>query len=212
MGILSSKSTDVAAAEMAFVDAQATVAQCEAEVTAAGAEHADLLSRSGAEVLDDPAASGRIADLLVRLDARHLLASNAVVEARRRVEKAQRNVLVARAADVRTRAARLRTTAAVRQRKTDRLLAGLEAHGGCTYLPPQPLSHPAVLGGGVTTFTVPWTALALQFATSLDKRAAELERLAAEGTAEQVAAAAGRPMPDAKPVESLGVEGVLVAS
>lgn len=207
MGLLS-KTSDVATAEAALADAEATVARWEAEATAAGAEHASLLERSGDEVIADPDSSGRIADLLTRLSSRQVLAANAVTAAVRRVEVAQRAVLSARAVEVRARAARLRTTAAVRQRKTDRLLADLKAHEGCDYLPFRPERAP----GQITTVIVPWTTIASQTAAALDAQAAELEQVAADGSAEQVAGAVGRPVPEPRPVEDLRAEGFLVAS
>jgi len=192
----------VEAAEKMLADAEQVLARWSAEVEAKAAELADLQSRAGDEALDDPGAAGRLAETMHRLAAEQDVARRAVAAAGERLGQARRGLLRARAAELRTRAGRLSKVAEARQKRTDELLAALSEHEGAKYHPWSPAcdGHDAVMHGPVR-YKVPLTGVIAREAKRLEGQAAELERLAAEGTAEQVAAAVGRPMPEPSSVE-----------
>lgn len=197
MSLFSKTPTKAAAA---LADAEQVLARWVAEVEAKGAELADLQGRAGVEALDDPTAAGRLAEAMHRLGTEQDVARRAVLAAGERVVAARRVVLRARAADLRSRASRLAEVAATRQAKTDRLLAELKEHEGPDYVPWEPGSG-AALVSGPQSYKVPLTGVIVGQAKRLEHQAAELDRLAAEGSPEQVAHQVGAPVPEPSTVE-----------
>lgn len=190
----------IEAAEKALTDAEAMLARWSAEVEAKGAELAHLQAHAGDDVLADADAAGRIAAQAVSLGAEQDVARRAVLAATSRVESARRALLEARAGQLRGRVDRLRKTAAGRQRRTDELLAALREHEGPDYVPWEP-PHGYVLQHGSVTVKVPLTGVIAGWADALERQAAELERVAGQGSADEVAGAVGRPVPEVSGLE-----------
>jgi hypothetical protein len=199
-------------AAAALAEAEATLARWQADVEArrqavdaAAAEVAETQARAGVEAVDEPDAVGRLADDLVRLRAAQEVAGRALSAAGDRLDMARRAVLDARAADLAARAGRLREVAAGRQAVTDRLLAELNGHERTTYgLAP----HLLGVGGSGPAASPPTLTFRLtRRADWLDSRAAELQTVARDGGAEQVAAMVAQPVTEMIPIEADALAG-----
>jgi len=195
------------AAVQGLADAESALARWAAEVEAKGAELASMQERAGEEALDDPDGAGAIAAAMSRLGNEQDVARRAVAAATARVQAARRKVLGERVAALTDRVARLRKAAAIRQKRTDVLLAELLEHEAATYVPyvPGPVSS-----GESASFKIPVTQLLLANATVLEQKAKALLVVAESGTADAVAVWVGNPTPATLATEAaIGSDGSL---
>ncbi|MFY1673685.1 hypothetical protein ACN27G_27625 [Plantactinospora sp. WMMB334] len=179
------------------------------EAEALAAELVERQARAGEDLLDDAewesvtAALSGMAERLASLETQQRLAVQAADAARGQVDPARRDLLRARAGTLKAQAAELREAAAVRQAKTDQLLAALADWEGTSF-------QPAVVRsvGGGTFHNRTRTQAALDQADALVKEANSLIKLAADGRPEQVRQRAGRALPAVSDVARLVLDSV----
>lgn len=207
------RSPDVDAAEAAADELVATVARWQTEGDTAAAEAEDLVGRVGELALDDEGAGARAADDIARLRARVQVARAAAAAGAKRLLDARRELLRARAAVLRARVARLRAAAGKRQATTDRLLTELSAHESASFVPQSELLRVAPAMTGRSEWAVPLTVTITAHASHVDGLAVELERVAADGSANDVAAALAVPLPERSALDlAVGDDGAVDAS
>jgi hypothetical protein len=163
----------VANARNAVEQARTTLAEWSAAKAAAEAELMSLESRSGAEVLDDPAAAERLPRVMQELRDRIDIAARAYAAQEPRVTAAERAYLAAEADLAEVPVAEARAELERHRARTVELLKALEEHDG-RYVPEADLFE-VQRQAGYAEFSGPSVSWALPKSAELEDRVSRLE-------------------------------------
>lgn len=197
-------SAAVDAASLVLARWTAEVDECRHTAERLAAELAEEHASAAERVLDadepdeSPQILARISAELVRKEAEQALAVQTAERAAERLVGARREVVAALAASVRTRAVRLREIGTARQAKTDQLTAELAEWERVRF---GPVAAPSASGVGGTVMPRTLTQQVLGRAQWLLNHAEHLDRVAAEGPADQVTSVVNAGEPPLVPAE-----------
>jgi len=135
-----------------------------------------LVSTAGAAFLEGEAGTSGAANALDSSRSEMAMIDAALEVARNKRREALRQINVAEATKMRAEAARLRKKAEQHGQVTARLLAELQAHEGCDYVPYKPYVDPT--GGDTVTYRIPTSASLEHQASGLEGKAEAKERQA----------------------------------